>query len=66
MCVCCLIRACAYVDTVQEIGNKGTYVNVKGENVKMPLYLTWENNHDGVILILFSFFFFSPIINNKF
>jgi hypothetical protein len=45
--------------------NKRTNVNAKGENEKMPLYLTCENNHHGVIsyyalysisyLLLFSF-----------
>ncbi len=54
-----------YVDIIQEIVNKGTYVNAKGENKEMLLYLACANNHDGVILILcmilnllFTFFLF--------
>jgi len=41
-----------YVDIIQEIVNKGTYVNAKGENKEMLLYLACANNHNGVIFIL--------------
>ncbi len=43
---------CGYVDIVQEIVNKGAYVNVEGENKEMLLYSTCGNNHNGVIFIL--------------
>jgi hypothetical protein len=48
-----------YVDIIQEIVNKGTYV-AKGENKEMLLYLACANNHNGVIFILcivFNFLF---------
>jgi hypothetical protein len=49
-----------YVDIIQKTFNKGAYVNAKGENEEMLLYLICENNHDGVISILcmiFNLFF---------
>jgi hypothetical protein len=46
-----------YVDIIQEIVNKGTYVNAKGENKEMLLYLACANNHNGVIFILCIIFY---------
>jgi hypothetical protein len=46
----CLIRS--LVDMVQKIVNKKTNVNANGENGEMPLYLTCENNLNGVISIV--------------
>jgi hypothetical protein len=67
-----VISTCYVIDTwtcvvnvVQDIINKRTNVNAKGENEKMPLYLACENDHHGVISILcmvfnflFAFFLF--------
>jgi len=47
-----------YVNIVQEIIDKGAYVNVIGENEKMSLHLVCEDNDDGVIL-KFNLFFTS-------
>ncbi len=46
---CYLIR----LHIIQKIVDKGANVNVKGEYGKISLHLTYRNNHDGVILILF-------------
>jgi hypothetical protein len=53
-----------YVDIGQEIVNKGSYINVKGEYAKVSLDFTYEKNLDKVIFgiihswysILFLFF----------
>jgi hypothetical protein len=49
MKMCYLIKLHGYVDIVQEIVNKGAYINVKGEYAKVSLDLTYENNFDKVI-----------------
>jgi len=56
-----------HVDIIPKKINKGAYVNAKGENEEMLLYLICENNHDEVILILcmiFNLFCFC-FINHK-
>jgi hypothetical protein len=35
-----------YVDIVQEIANKGAYVNAKCENAIMSFHLACKNNYD--------------------
>jgi len=55
---------------VQKIVNKKTNVNAKGENGEMPLYLTCENNLNGIISIVYawysiSYLFVSCFINHK-
>jgi hypothetical protein len=47
------------VDIVQEIGNKGIYVNVKGKNGEMHLYLKCGNNIVLILCMVFNLLFTS-------
>jgi hypothetical protein len=59
--------SCEYANIVQNIVNKSTNANAKGENWKCLLHLSCENKHDVVVLILHTIFniFFTSFFFHK-